>query len=239
MPSDVVLLMETPQEDKVTAIVYYMNVLIIFTDNNIFSLKGKTPAEFTLDFVNRTVGCVAPYSAVAVSNYIVFLSRQGIYKLKTLSTINLDNFNTEKIDLDIWSAIPQEVDVNANATQSGLVYMLIFPASNIRIKWYYQQDVWAMDRSAVFDNKVSSDDNGDIIIYRPNGNVLKQDGSYYIDDDVPIKCVVETKEAHLGFPFHPKKFKAVKLNFINDKYNPSEAYLTVAVDSALVVNPEK
>ena len=239
VPSDNVILLETPQEDSITAVIYFYDLLVLFTENNIFSLSGTTPISFVLQSVNRTIGCIAPYSAVAVQNYVVFLSNEGIYKLKTLSTINLDRFNVDKIDLDIWNIIPRPYDKDAIGVQSGLVYMLNFPNHNLRVKWFYQQDVWALDKSPSLDFKFAKVQSGISYAYRPNGTVLKGDGNVYTDEGIPFSCMFETKDYDVGYPFHQKKFKNLKVNLLNDAEVSSVAYLTVYVDQTAIINPEK
>lgn len=239
VPSDNVMLFEMSQEDSVTAILYYYNVLTVFTKNTIFALSGKNPSEFSVKPINQTVGCVAPRSAVAVENYIIFLSGDGLYRLKTLSTINVDNFNIDKIDLDIYESIPKPYDELASAVQYGLAYIITMPKYNMRFKWYYRQDVWAMDKSTIMDFNFTKVISGNYYGYRPNGNVVKQDGSVYTDDGELFSCILETKDDDIGLPYHPKKFKTVKLSFMNDETNPTDVYMTVYVGAEPIINPEK
>lgn len=239
VPSDNVIAIPTTQEDFITGVVYFYQVLVIATNNTLHYLVGINPMDFQLRPISATIGCIAPSSLVGVENDIIFLSREGLYKLKTLSVVTSDRYGVERIDMDVWKSIPKPFDTTACAVQNGLAYVITFPKYKIRMKWYYKQKVWAMDSGDIFDFNFIRIIDGEYYGFKPNGTVVKQDGAVYNDDGKPIKCVLETKNYDLGYPVHLKKLKAVKISFMNDEEKPTSLFMTVNVDNKPVINPEQ
>lgn len=96
-PSNYTLIVDTPTKDEMTSINYFQNVLVIFTENNIFMLKGKNPYDFSLMSINRTIGCKYGWTAKAVGNYLYFMSIEGLFRLKSIYNTE-DRLNVEQID---------------------------------------------------------------------------------------------------------------------------------------------
>ena len=99
-PSNFTQIIDTPTKDVITSINYFQNVLVIFTDNNIFMLKGKNPYDFSFTNINRTIGCKYGWTARAVGNYLYFMSVEGLFKLKSLYNTE-DRLNVEQVDQPI------------------------------------------------------------------------------------------------------------------------------------------
>ena len=96
-PTGITQIMDTPTKDVVTSINYYQNVLVVFTENNIFMWKGQNPSNFDFKNINRTIGCKYGWTARAVGNYLYFMSVEGLFKLKSLYNTE-DRLNVEQVD---------------------------------------------------------------------------------------------------------------------------------------------
>lgn len=99
-PTGITQIMDTPTKDVVTSINYYQNVLVVFTENNIFMWKGQNPSNFDFKNINRTIGCKYGWTARAVGNYLYFMSVEGLFKLKSLYNTE-DRLNVEQVDQPI------------------------------------------------------------------------------------------------------------------------------------------
>ena len=99
--------------DKITRIIYYRGGYIIFTKDEIFKMSGTFGlSNFEIKSVNKFIGCVAPNTVREIGNELIFLSREGLYKLK--SSVFQENLeNVEKIDRAISDSITYSENASA------------------------------------------------------------------------------------------------------------------------------
>lgn len=70
--------------DKITKIVFFKNVYIIFTKNRIYKMINSFGAsDFQVMPVNLSIGCHAPGTVIPVENELYFASPRGLYALKS------------------------------------------------------------------------------------------------------------------------------------------------------------
>lgn len=69
---------KTPDRRKITGIVEQMSKLIVFTEDTINVLSGTDEDNFTFNKAYAGDGCIAPRSIQNISNYIIFLSFNGL-----------------------------------------------------------------------------------------------------------------------------------------------------------------
>ena len=70
--------------DKITKIVYFRGVYVIFTKNTIYKMVGTFgSADFAIEPINTSIGCHAGETVVTIENTIYFASPRGIYALKS------------------------------------------------------------------------------------------------------------------------------------------------------------
>lgn len=70
--------------DKITRIVFFRNVYIVFTKNRIYKIIGSFgSSDFEVMPVNLSVGCHAPNTIVQIENELYFASTRGLYALKS------------------------------------------------------------------------------------------------------------------------------------------------------------
>lgn len=67
--------------DPITGLQVLYGNLLIFKRNAIYILSLNADGTFTLSKNNSSVGCVSPYSVVAVDNLIYFVSDKGLYAM--------------------------------------------------------------------------------------------------------------------------------------------------------------
>lgn len=70
--------------DKITKIVFFKNVYIVFTKQRIYKLLNSFGAsDFQVMPVNLSIGCHAPNTVVPIENELYFASPRGIYALRS------------------------------------------------------------------------------------------------------------------------------------------------------------
>lgn len=68
--------------DKITKIVYFRNVYVIFTKFRIYKMSNAFgDANFQVVPLNLSIGCHAPHTIVPIENVLYFASPMGIYQL--------------------------------------------------------------------------------------------------------------------------------------------------------------
>ena len=68
--------------DKITKIIYFRNVYVIFTKFRIYKMSGAFgDADFQVIPLNLSIGCHAPHTIVPIENVLYFASSRGIYQL--------------------------------------------------------------------------------------------------------------------------------------------------------------
>lgn len=147
-PAYYTTIIDTPAKDEITSINYYQNVLVVFTENNIFMLKGKNPYDFAVDNVNRTIGCAYGWTARVVGNYLYFMSKEGLFKLKSLYYTE-DRLNVEQIDYRVNPLFNPNADDYIAYTYKGNYHL-------VELQPYESTDV---GQSTVFSNDMEINPN--------------------------------------------------------------------------------
>lgn len=202
-PSNYTLIVDTPTKDEMTSINYFQNVLVIFTENNIFMLKGKNPYDFSLMNINRTIGCKYGWTAKAVGNYLYFMSLEGLFKLKSIYNTE-DRLNVEQVDYMINPLFRKDVEDYIAFTFKGNYYLveqapLVFDntgnrGSDIGKIFIYDTylDAWTsyageflnFNNTLVLGNNIYAiDRNTNSFLVYPNLKILNQDITRYVDGE--------------------------------------------------------
>jgi len=105
--------------DEVTALVPFLDQIIVFKRNKTFSLRGDTPSSFRVVLGNPSLGCIAPRSAVAWEKGVVFLSSRGVFSFDGARAIRM----SEKVDPAL-AALPVGTLSNAVGVVFGNRYFL-------------------------------------------------------------------------------------------------------------------
>ena len=113
--------------DQITGLAILYGDLIIFKRYSIYILRGTDPNSFTLIKNNSSIGCVSPYSVVAVNNFIYFVSDKGLY------VVNLSN--NKQVCYNVEPRYSQAVN---NQLQGGALYRNRIQSQHYR----YRNQVW-------------------------------------------------------------------------------------------------
>lgn len=235
-PTPNTLQFENRESDPITALVRYRDMLVAFTKGSVQALFGKSPDEYQRVILNTGVGCIAPYSAKVITNYIGFLSKDGVYVLNDVGYTQ-EKINVTKIDKNVENLI--EPDEFACAAVNDLQYHLVFPSQNMRMRFYYEQNgVWTKDESEHLDFIMLKEWDG--LIYgqsKTTGIIRRFNKSVFDDDGYVYEDLITTKEYDFGMPYDNKKLKEVVLLYETQNVEVSQ-FINVYADSNPVFTPK-
>ena len=200
--------------------------------------------------ISPLYGTIAPESVRPVRNYLMFLSKEGIMQLVSLYAVD-EQYNVKPADENIRNIVPRIEDDKydprkAVAIQFEDQYWIHFPdkqgenENNMVLRYYADTKSWMKD---TYFTKQSTND----IVFkgihkwiRRTGKGLAYislpyyDGSNYRIDEIllnysipsdlgyPVQSIMETAYLEQGYPFHPKQYKELKLEFtLQNEYNAS------------------
>jgi hypothetical protein len=211
------------------AVSNYQNILVAQTADATFGIKGNSglltaPAPYTVFTINPTVGAVAWKSVRPVRNHLLFLSKQGIVALKSLYAAD-EQFNIDFLDRNILNIVPQDTD--AVGIQYDNQYWLNFPNYGITLRYYIDKKAWVKDTYTAWNdfngiNQWRLESGKLFFVTRPSVVESGENAAIYkigIDKALPsdlgnvFKTEFETSFLNQNYPFHPKNYKEVKLDF--------------------------
>jgi hypothetical protein len=227
-------------DDRITNISYFKGSYMIFTKERIYKMSGifGTP-EFQIQIVNDSIGCISPHSVKPFNNTLVFMSHDGIYRIKQNYYQNgLEN--VEKIDKQLNNITPYNRDVYSVLYNEQ--YLLFYKykdneyddAPFSTLKMYYniqapQGYPYVKDKYAIQPQIIAKFDDGLYSIR--NGLFYKYDVEYtdflppgQITETERLKSIytvkIRTHKLTFGYPTHDKKFKAVLIKDIANEIVP-------------------
>lgn len=237
--------------EAIEAVTKFMNILVVQSPSYTWGLKGQAPQKvavagiepYTKFTINPTIGCVSADTARNVRNQLLFLSKEGVVALKALYAED-NRYNIELIDRNIENIVP--VDTSAVAIYFDDMYWLASGSQVLR--FYLEKKAWVLDvyrawnsfsRIAKFINKsgklrfitdfaqLNSGDNMKVF-------EVEVDSSLPSDLGKTFKSVITTAYLNQNYPFHPKNYKEVKLDYtLQNEYNVSREPIT-AVENTFV-----
>lgn len=93
--------------DKITKIIFFRNVYIVFTKQRIYKMMGAFgDSNFEIMPLNMGIGCHAPETVIPVENVLYFASPRGLYQLissAAYSTSSMTFENVKEIDAKVKS----------------------------------------------------------------------------------------------------------------------------------------
>lgn len=215
MPNN--LSFETTKRESITAVVRFRDHLVTFTDSSIQALFGKGPSDYRRVVLNTSVGCIAPRSAVVMDNYIVFLSYEGVYLLKSVGYVD-DKANVSKLDGSISNIVHRDRD--ACAIVEDEQYHLVFPQKHERFRYYKSTGTWVRDKSSAMDLLVLNVYDNELYAQRKSGQVVQFDHSIYVDLGEVFPMIVESKYFDFGQSNHGKKLKGLQITASTPQEGP-------------------
>jgi hypothetical protein len=225
---------ENKEQEGLTAVVKFRDSLVAFTPHSIQGLNGRGPEDYSRTFLSSSVGCIAPYSAQVMENYIAFLSLEGVYVLKTLG-YSETRANVEKIDSLVDNIVYR--DANACAITANGQYQIVFPDRKTRLRYYYVDKVWTKDVSDKLDFSRMYEFQGTVYgLSSSKTAFLKSDPSVWDDDGHVYEDRYVFKDYDFGEPYNPKKLKEMQLLLGQKVY--TNLSVSVYADGAPILSPD-
>jgi len=244
------IILPLQQNDKITGIIYFKGSYMVFTKERIYKMSGTFGAgDFQVQLVSDAIGCINPYSLKAFNNTIVFMTRDGLYRVKqNYYSGGLEN--VEKIDKQIDRIIPYNIEVYSVLYNEQYILMYDYPTNNPDtgfnvLKMYYNMEApsgfpYVKDKYSIMPKIVSKFDDGLYSIrygkfYRydiASPTVLANNENIYTDFLPPGIVTDAAKEASkyttrirthklsFGYPTHEKKFKQIIIKDIANEPVP-------------------
>lgn len=226
---------ENTRQEEITALVEFRDMLIAFTPNTIQALFGKSPQDFSRIMLSSSIGCIAPYSAEVMENYVVFLSNEGVYILKTLGYTE-QRANVQKIDTKIDNIVPRHTDACGIIVDGQ--YQLTFPKEKKRLRFYYQDAVWTKDESEKLTFVRNYEWNGVYYGLTATGAVLKHDATKLDDDGYIYRDIYTFKDYDFSEPYSVKKLKELQI-FISNYGQPINISVTIHIDGSAILTTDQ
>ena len=234
--------------DEIVKIAYFRGSYIIFTKEEIYKMSGTFGGDdFYIASVNKFIGCIAPNTVRNVGNELLFLSRDGLYKLK--SSVFQDNLeNVEKIDDYISDDIV--ATENADALLYNEQYILYYNNGEDYDSYRYYYNIQLGKGRSPYVRDIYSA-KPELIVAESGIIFALQNGAWYQYDkgytdfmpegetdntDYLYDVKLETAALSLRYPTHQKKFKNVFIKALHgEKVVP--LFVTIKVDGYEVLNP--
>ena len=217
---------ETEKNEPVRSVTRFRDFLLIFTDSSIQALFGKSPADFRRTVLNTSIGCIAPKSVAVMDNYVVFLSAEGVYFLKSVGYVD-DKANVSKLDIPISNQM--YLDQDAVAIVSDEHYHIVFPSRKERFRYHKIMQTWVRDKSPHMDLVGIYTMDNDLYVQHENGNLSKFDDNVYADLGHIYEASFQTRYFDFGQPNHSKKLKELQL-LASSETEGQVATVSVALD---------
>ena len=245
-----IILPLTP-DDVITNISYFKGSHMIFTKERIYKMSGTFGGQdFQVQIVSDAIGCISPYSVKPFNNTLVFMSADGLYRIKqNYYSGGLEN--VEKIDKQLDNITPYNRDVFAvlNNEQYMLYYKYNTPTNFERaefnvLKMYYNMSApqgypYVKDKNSIQPPIVAKFDNGlysikDGLFYKyeigytdflPNNPTAQQ------IDAANYTTKIRTSKLFFFYPTHDKKLKSVFVK--TNAFKAVPIYFNIYIDDIL------
>jgi hypothetical protein len=235
-------------DDNITSITYFKGSYMVFTKERIYKMSGTFGlADFQVQLVSDAIGCIAPFSIRSFNNTVVFLTFDGLYRIKQNYYLGgLEN--VEKIDKQLGKVAFPTTKVYSMLfnEQYFLFYNDGDEADFNVLKMYYNMDApqgypFVKDKNKVKPSFISRFEDGMYTI--ANNAFYKYDRGY--TDLLPRGTVTEeqvgnhsytlkvtTTNLFFNYPTHDKKIKAIFVKTNCEFIVP--LYFNVYIDGRLV-----
>lgn len=245
-------------QQRVKKIVRYRNILMIFTQDTIQSLAGKSPSDYVRSLINSQVGTIWGGSVQVVENDVYFISKQGIYAVRP-NVYQLDNFNIASLDDQIrddfsMMFIPSDGTVNVGSAVAQVVSAVhnnqywLYSTQGYIYRYYFNRKSWVRDTmpshfgSVSYASPIVSSFKNDQVLLEPyfsstQSGVVGLDSSVYTDDVSPYTMTLRTKFFDLSYAFNYKKLRKL---YILARLQGTDINLGVRIeaDTSVVLDPD-
>jgi len=192
--------------DKITKIIYFRNVYVIFTKFRIYKMSNAFgDANFQVVPLNLSIGCHAPHTIVPIENVLYFASPRGIYQLISSaaygnSANSLTFENVKEIDTKVKSLTSNVTMYLGELTDPAVRYSGISEHSYaIRYKDKYM----LFFNTAFEQGDIAALQNLDVLVYNYDMKAFsemrfteKPTFMFMLDGAIEAYCTVPQKEEY-------------------------------------------
>lgn len=234
--------------DEIVSINYFRGTHMVFTKERIYRISGYFP-DITVTLVNDSIGCLDAGSIRSFNNTLVFLTYDGLYRLK--QNYYLEGLeNVEKIDDKINNLFKRRGKFESILYKE--TYLLFVEGESFdTLKYYYNINLpngyhpFTVDKYAIKPTNLFKVD-GEMYSIK-NGAFYKYDDGYtdflpnvlaYTTNDYKestYRVSIRTTNIMFGYPTHSKKFKNLIVKTVADIALP--IYITVLIDDYIHSSP--
>lgn len=238
-------------QEPVNVVTKFMNILVVQSPSYTWGIKGDSPFPLTAAegeiyrklTINPTIGCIAPNSVKNVRSQLYFLSKEGVFTLRSLFAED-NRYNVDPIDRNIYNIVPR--DTNAVSTYFDDQYWLNFPTTGETLRYYVDKKAWVKDTYASWNifggvHKYINDSGKLRFITELSQlettnsvKIFDVEVDYSLPTDLTknITSKITTSFLNQDYPFHPKNYKEAKFDFaIQNEYNTALSELPIIVGS--------
>ena len=192
--------------DKITRIVYFRNVYVIFTKFRIYKMANAFgDADFQVVPLNLSIGCHAPHTIVPIENVLYFASTRGIYQLISSaaygnSANSLTFENVKEIDTKVKSLTANVTMYLGELTDPAVRYNGI---SEYSYAIRYKDKYMLFFNTAYEQGDIAALQNLDVLVYNYDMKAFteirfteKPTFMFMLDGAIETYCTVPQKEEY-------------------------------------------
>ena len=190
--------------DKITKIIYFRNVYVIFTKFRIYKMSNAFgDADFQVIPLNLSIGCHAPHTIVPIENVLYFASSRGIYQLISSaaygnSSNSLTFENVKEIDTKVKSLTSNVTMYLGELTDPAVRYNGI---SEYSYAIRYKDKYMLFFNTAYEQGDIAALNNLDVLVYNYDMKAFtetrfteKPTFLFMLDGAIECYCTVPQKE---------------------------------------------
>jgi hypothetical protein len=251
-PSNTYFNLSLTTDDEITSINYFRGSYIVFTRKMIWKMRGNLDQNnIEFQILNDSIGCISPKSVKPFNNTLVFMSRDGLYRIK--QNFYLDGLeNVEKIDKRIIDVLP-EYSSNYESMLYNEQYLLYIRDEHQYdvLRYYYNINLGSSGSPFVVDKFAQKPEH----IFEVSGTLYAvKDRRFWIYDEeytdflptytsytttdkenATYKTRLQLPNFSFGYPTHEKKFKNIFLKTFTETTAP--LYITIKIDGYEYATP--
>lgn len=251
-PSNTYFNLSLSSDDEITSINYFRGSYIIFTRNTIWKMRGNLDqGNISFQILNDSIGCIAPKSVRPFNNTLVFMSRDGLYRIK--QNFYLDGLeNVDKIDKRIVGVLPGAMSDYESILYDEQYILFIKNGSEYdALRYYYNVnlgtsgspfvvDTYAQKPEHIFDvaGKLYAIKDRRFWIYDETFTDFLPTYTAYTEQDeidATYKTRLKLPAFSFGYATHEKKFKNIFMKTTTGETMP--LYLTIKIDGYDYASP--
>lgn len=186
--------------DKITKVIYFRNVYIIFTKQRIYKMIGSFgDSNFQVMPLNLSMGCHAPNTIVPIENVLYFASPRGLYQLVSIANYTTTSATFENV---------KEIDTKIKQLTSDVtLYVGEISDPAIRYKGISENayGIRYKDKYMLFYNDINNANDTDVLVYQYELKAfseikfpVKPTFLFMIDGIIETYCKVPEKEEYSG-----------------------------------------